>query len=102
MVLPAAKDLADPPVSPLDPASSPAHAVRPKVRAAAVATTAARVKRILHLLFDQGRRRVAALRGTSVREDLGKEVLGPVAARVREELLRRRLLDELTVGHEHD
>src|SRR5690349_20744869 len=38
----------------------------------------------------------------SVREELREEVLGPVALGVREELLRRGLFHDTTVGHEDD
>src|SRR5690606_39999054 len=39
--------------------------------------------------------------GSSVRQDLAQEQLGPIGLRVREELRRRTLLDDLALVHEH-
>src|SRR6266508_977357 len=87
--------------SPLSPSPQAA-----RLRARPVTTRAAlnRLNRITVSLFTSrypGPRLVEPpLVVDSVLEDLAEEVLGPVVARVGEELLGRALLDDLPVGHE--
>src|SRR5690348_15376066 len=101
---------APPPVAPPPPLEPPGvplpQAARPM--AASAATVAALIRPSFILVFPpccallhKGWSWGGAL-GRSVREDLAEEVLGAVGPRVGEERLRRRVLDDLAVGHEHD
>src|SRR5919112_4938219 len=93
-------------LEPEPPWSPPPHAAAVSARVMAPSTAAKRVMRIVlappavRLLRTAQEPREAAPLRTSVREDLGKEVLGAVTLRAGEELGWRGLLHELAVGHE--
>src|SRR6478609_9633599 len=92
-------ELAVPP-EPVSPASEP-QAARPS--AAAATTANAPIRRVLICAFLPGGAAGAGCPAGCcvcwlVAEDLSEEVLGTVAARVGEELLGCRLLDDLPVG----